>query len=303
MAITQYTGPMIVGGRSPAVNNYRSGYNPDDGPSLGRQGWGRFDPRFPYAGPDGVPTAVGWQGNNGIVTVDAVPATASATILAAAQAGVTNGALALTTTAGNGITILSAPVTVYPAGVTLPAGTIALDGTTGMLAYGQSTKIQSFDPRGMLARALVVTWAGNDASASVLVKGYDVFGYAMSQSFAGASGIAVNGTKAFKFITSAAVVGTASGANISLGTLDVFGLPIRADSFGYVDVYFNNVLGTATGFVAAVTATATSTTGDVRGTYAPGTSNGVKSLQMFITPNPVDLQVSDITGMAGVTQA
>jgi hypothetical protein len=303
MALTQFEGPLVAGGRGPAVNNYQPSYNPDGGPSLGRQGWGRFDPRWQYQANYSTLAVIGWTGNNRIPTVDAAPATASTSIIAAAQAPSTStGALALTTTSGTGVTVLSAATTVYPSGTLVPANAVAIDGAPALLSYGQSGKVQTFDPRTMLARAVVVTYAGNDAGVTTTITGYDVYGYLMHEQIAGASGTAVNGKKAFKFITGATVNGTATGSNISVGTLDIYGLPIRADSLGYFESFFNSVLGTSSGFTAAVTATATLTTGDVRGTYNPGTANGTKVLQMFITPNPVDLQASDITGMAGVTQ-
>jgi hypothetical protein len=70
-----------------------------------------------------------------------------------------------------------------------------------------------------------------------------------------------------------------------IGTSDVLGIPVRVANVAYVaSVKSNNTLAEDAGtFVAASTATATTTTGDVRGTYAPATaSNGIVRTVMGI---------------------
>ena len=73
---------------------------------------------------------------------------------------------------------------------------------------------------------------------------------------------------------------------VTIGTTDIFGLPVRCIDAGYVvKVGWNNALAQDAGtFVAAdMTNPATATTGDVRGTYKPSTaSDGVKRLVMTI---------------------
>lgn len=305
MARTQYEGPVVVGGRNVSTpgNNYTPSYNPDFGPSLFVAGFGLADPRWQYSENNNSICMIGFQGMNSIPCLDQVPSTASATVLAAAQAGTTGVALTLNTTSGGGaLAQITSATTMYPSLNVISSG-IALDGLPGLLAYGQNNAINIYDPAKALSRAVVATWAGNDTSANLLVKGYDLYGYPQTEKLAGASGTTVSGKKAWKFITGATPGGTVSGSNISLGTLDIFGFPLRADKFAYVDMYWNSALGTATGFTYASNVTATSTTGDVRGTTAPGTSNGTISIQLFVTPSPDNMGASNIQTPATVAVA
>jgi hypothetical protein len=73
---------------------------------------------------------------------------------------------------------------------------------------------------------------------------------------------------------------------LTVGTTNVLGIPVRVTNVAYVaSVKSNNTLAQDAGtFVAADTATATTATGDVRGTYAPATtSNGIVRTVMAIT--------------------
>ena len=138
------------------------------------------------------------------------------------------------------------------------------------------------------AGAAVVTTAGTPtgltytlgvAPVTVTVTGFDVYGQAMSEAITSSAAVstAVNGLKAFYLITSVTVSG-ATGTAVTVGTTNVLGIPVRVANVAYVvGVKSNNTLADDAGtFVAADTATATTTTGDVRGTYLPATaSNGI----------------------------
>jgi len=138
------------------------------------------------------------------------------------------------------------------------------------------------------AGAAVVTTAGTPtgltytlgvAPVTVTVTGIDVYGQAMSEAITSSAAVstAVNGLKAFYLITSVTVSG-ATGTAVTVGTTNVLGIPVRVANVAYVvGVKSNNTLADDAGtFVAADTATATTTTGDVRGTYLPATaSNGI----------------------------
>jgi len=72
---------------------------------------------------------------------------------------------------------------------------------------------------------------------------------------------------------------------VTVGVTDVIGIPVRVIDAGYiVKVGWNNTLLQNAGILAvAATATATTTTGDVRGTFTPTTaSDGIKRLVMTI---------------------
>jgi len=85
------------------------------------------------------------------------------------------------------------------------------------------------------------------------------------------------------------------------------GCPVRVPNIGYVaSVKSNNTLAQDTGtFVAADTATATTTTGDVRGTYTPATaSNGiVRTVVGILLPAIAVGPSATRVGALGVTQA
>jgi molybdopterin-binding protein len=155
----------------------------------------------------------------------------------------------------------------------------------------------------------VTTGAGTPTSVNITVSGYDYYGQAMSEVIATGTVASTTtaGKKAFYIITSV----TASGGSVvtvSVGTADVFGSPVRFIDKSYIVRYgWNNgttddTSGTLT---VADTATATTSTGDVRGTFAPSTAaDGIKRAVVTIAlpaiavgPNATRI------GALGVTQA
>lgn len=134
-------------------------------------------------------------------------------------------------------------------------------------------------------RAVSITGVLGTTSVTFTVSGYDLYGQAMTEAITGPTDAAtVNGKKAFKQIKSITVSATTT-ANITVGTSDVLGIPVRVTDAGYIArVGWNNTLAADAGtFVAADTATATATTGDVRGTYDPSSAcDGSKRLVMGI---------------------
>jgi len=158
-------------------------------------------------------------------------------------------------------------------------------------------------------RAVSVTiGAGTIADRNVTINGFDYYGQAMSEVIATGTtqSTAVNGKKAFYIVTSATVSG-AVGATTALGTTDVIGLPVRVFDAGYIiNAKFNNTLAANAGtFVAAATATATTTTGDVRGTFDPdGACDGIKRLVISIALPAIAVGPNATrVGALGVTQA
>jgi len=167
------------------------------------------------------------------------------------------------------------------------------------------------------AGAAVVTTAGTPtgltytlgvAPATITVSGYDYYGQAMSEAITSSAAVstAVNGKKAFYQISGITTSG-ATGTALTVGTTDILGIPVRVTNVAYVgSVRTNSTLAQDTGtFVAADTATATTTTGDVRGTYVPGTaSNGiVRTVMGVLLPGIAVGPNSTRVGALGVTQA
>jgi hypothetical protein len=184
--------------------------------------------------------------------------------------------------------------------LTLAAGA----GVTSVTTTSGATVLQLDCPRAVST----TTGAGSPTSVNITVSGYDYYGQAMSEVIATgtAASTTVNGKKAFYQISSV----TASGASvvtIAVGTTDILGAPLRITDRGYVcRAGWDNTLAEDAGtLTVAATQTATTTTGDVRGTYLPSSAaDGVKRLVMEIAlpaiavgPNATRI------GALGVTQA
>jgi len=178
-------------------------------------------------------------------------------------------------------------------------------GTTALAQpFGQSNTISLWNPQAMVSRAVSVTGSASATGGNILISGYDIYGVPMSEVIAApASATTVNGKKAFKYISSVVPAFT-DAHNYSIGTTDIYGFPLRSDNFGDLAINYNATGITAnTGYTAAVTTSpATTSTGDVRGTYAlQSAADASKRLvvRQFITP----ANIGSITGLFGVTQA
>jgi hypothetical protein len=159
------------------------------------------------------------------------------------------------------------------------------------------------------ARAVsIVSGTGTLTNRNVTITGYDYYGQPMSEVIATGTvqSTTVNGKKAFYQIASASISG-ALGATIAIGTTDIIGLPVRVVDAGYLlGIGWANAStrGTVT-FAQADTATATTTTGDVRGTVVPSSStNGTSRLVITIACNAIMVGPNATRqGALGVTQA
>lgn len=158
-------------------------------------------------------------------------------------------------------------------------------------------------------RALIITiGTGTIANQTITISGYDYYGQSMSEAIATGTtqSTTVSGKKAFYIVTSITTTG-AVGGTVAVGTTDLLGIPVRVTNVAYVtSVKSNSTLAQDAGsFVAADTATATTTTGDVRGTYAPATaSNGiVRTVMTIALPGIAVGPNATRVGALGVTQA
>jgi hypothetical protein len=186
------------------------------------------------------------------------------------------------------------------------AGAITLTAGTSVksVVTNNGTVLQLDVPRAVS----VTTGAGSPTTRNFTVSGYDYYGQAMSEVIAssGTASTAVNGKKAFYQISGITVSGGTVVA-ITIGTTDILGIPVRVTDAGYIArVGYNNTLAADAGtFVAAATATATTTTGDVRGTYVPSAAtDGIKRLVMGILLPAIAVGPNATrVGALGVTQA
>jgi len=198
------------------------------------------------------------------------------------QAAVTNNIAASQTASGAGA-------------VTLTAGT----SVKSVVNASGSTVLQLDQPRAVKVNC-------STTARAFTVSGYDYYGQAMTETITVAvAGTAVTGKKAFWQISGVTIAGSATA--VVVGTSDVLGLPVRVFNAAYiVSVKSNNALAQDAGtFVAADTATATATTGDVRGTYVPATaSDGIVRTVMTISLPAIAVGPNATrVGALGVTQA
>jgi hypothetical protein len=255
--------------------------------------------------------------NNGTVlqldvprAVSVTTATAAAATLASVAVTGTGGQISYTSQAG-----LATGQRVVVSGTL--SGTATITGYTNPTTYILTAVTATTATLTTTAGAAVVTTAGTTtgltftlgvAPVAFTVSGYDYYGQAMSEAITSSASVstAVNGKKAFYQISSIAVAG-ATGTAITIGTTDILGIPVRVTDAGYIArVGYNGVLAEDAGtFVVAATATATTTTGDVRGTYVPsGATDGIKRLVMGILLPAIAVGPNAIrVGALGVTQA
>jgi hypothetical protein len=198
------------------------------------------------------------------------------------QAAVTNNVAASQTAAGAGA-------------VTLTAGTSvrAVVNSAGQTVY------QLDCPRALKVNC-------STTARAFTITGYDYYGQTMTETITvSVAGTAVTGKKAFYQVLSATIAGSATA--VVIGTSDVLGIPVRVTNVAYVaSVKSNNTLAQDTGtFVAADTATATATTGDVRGTYTPATASDgiVRTVMGILLPAIAVGPNATRVGALGVTQA
>ena len=172
----------------------------------------------------------------------------------------------------------------------------------------QTPGIYLWSPQALIGRAVAVTAAASATATSATVSGYDIYGYPMVETITLTAGSQVSGKKAFKYIKSVVLNAADATHAYSVDTTDVFGLPIRSDSFGDILVNYASSL-TATTLITAATnylpsdrTTATATTGDVRGTFGAFTSStGANKLVIRQSPQPYMVQSAN-PGLFGVTQ-
>ena len=181
--------------------------------------------------------------------------------------------------------------------VTLTAGTgvksvVRTDGTT----------VLQLD----CARAISVTLVTGGTARAYTISGYDYYGQAMSEVITSVAAATTNGKKAFYQIASITGAGGSVTA-ITIGTTKLIGLPVKVSEACYLmSVGWSTTLARDAGtFAAAVQTAATTTTGDVRGTYSPASSpDGISRLVIGIALPAIAVGPNATrAGAFGVTQA
>ncbi len=193
--------------------------------------------------------------------------------------------------------------------------TTATDGTTpldGAIAAPSTVFLNGADrlvwvldvPRNIYG---TTTHGSSVVAMTVTISGYDYYGAPMTETLtftAGTTSKTANGLKAFKYIYSFAITSAsdAEANTLNLGWGDVLGLPYALPAksdFLTNGCYFNEVLeATAPTVVAAVTTTASATTGDVRGTIDLNSATDGSAVSVWYRTDPASTDT-----LFGVTQA
>ncbi len=312
MGITAFSGPVISYGITTSASGAVSEYNDQRGPSLFDLGGGLMDPRFQFNyDPGGAVTNTTFGFYDNIGLIDYTPSATSSNAIAASQTSTGNPSLTLTAT-GAGIT--TGVTIIAPETGKAVTGLIAIDGlcggsTSAGVQFGVSATVNIWNPATLGARCLVITSSVNDSGGAYTIVGRDVYGFKMTETIVGPNAATVTTQKAFKYIATINSSGTINSTGVYVGTSDTYGLPIRADQFGFVSGTYGVssqalTIDNSSTFLftrASSRATQTSTTPDVRGTVAmTPTSTGGQRLTLFVSPSPVNLATITSTNYSGL---
>lgn len=280
------------------------------GPSFDAVGNGVQDARLPWnsAASGTSPQVIGWMDPGYHPVLDFVPSQLSVVNIAAAAAGAV-GNMVLVSSSGSGTIVSSSATLMFPSLNTVPSGSLFADAVPLYRFFGNvGTPPQltgCYDAGTMGARAVAIHSAGADTGGTATVTGYDMYGYLIHSQVTLGSGSTVNTTKCFKAVTQITLAGTLSGSNVGAGWSDIYELPFYTNGQTTFWGFWNNAIVQGTGtFVAGVTSTASATTGDVRGTWVPGSgSDGTKRLTLWQHPVISTMVSSGVNiGMFGVNQ-
>ena len=212
---------------------------------------------------------------------------------------------------------LGAPITLDVNGLLIAATSTELPDTETVTYTfaddGGTSPLDGANQTGILDVARNITTLTTHSSSivamTVVITGEDEYGEALVEKLtiaATGTSAADNGIKAFKSVSTIAITAAADAeANtLNVGFGDVLGLPFRLS--GEYDVLASYAdateeLASAT-VVAAVTTTATSTTGDVRGTVLPNTAtDGSVNFRVWMKVNGVatDAEAYGVTQYGG----
>lgn len=313
MGTTHFNGPLNVGPENTPANpaNVTTiGLGSEGpGPSIVFGGVVLSDPRYPYRGGGGTENnallAIG-LGVGDTLVCDQAPSTSVVNNIAVAVATTSGTNMALVSSSGAGITVLAAALQIPQTGKIVAKGALAIDSAPALVYFGTNKTSAVADPTKNISRTITITASSGAVGGNFLISGADLYGVPQTELLTVASSpsgaTTSTGKKAFKFVSTVTprVTDTFS---YSVGTSNVIGFPLLSQEFPLATIgWANSPVTTSAGWVAAVSSTATNTTGDVRGTYTvQSVSDGVKVLQIFQTITPANLTV--MSGYFGVTPA
>lgn len=277
MGLTAVSGPTVSYGITQTSSGLVTEYNEERGPNLSDLGMGVLDPRAYFNYKPGSPVGTRLYGLfQDAPVVDCQPFTANTSAISGSSATIPVAGTALTLTPVASFGAIQTTIIAPETG--LSVSVIALDSTASVLTYGDGDTIAIWNPAAVPGRTISLTKASTDATAlTYTVNGRDQYGIKMTETITASTLSSVGvGKKAFKYISSIVpATTTINSTGIGIGFTDTFGFPLAAYYFGMTGVVCSSLPGTPTlmvlstaNAVVASTATATSTTGDVRGTFS-----------------------------------
>ncbi|HJT94524.1 MAG TPA: hypothetical protein VJ777_21715, partial [Mycobacterium sp.] len=290
MTITAYSGPVVSFGVTlSSTGNGLTGndleHNSQRAPDISDLGHAMMDPRQAYAyQPGSGVTLETFSFYRGVATVDYVPAaitnTASAFVPLTTVATGVSGAFTLTAaSSANGTysTTIIAPETGR-----VSEALIAIDSTAAYVTFGTDGTVVAWNPGAGTGRNITINKSSNLDAGTYTVYGRDMYGFKMTEQITSSSSKNVFGVKAFKYISSITNTTTPTSTSVSIGFGDIYGFPFAVPYCGantdvrvLASAYSSAVavaLSSANVALASTAATQTSTTPDVRGTYASSTA-------------------------------
>lgn len=329
MGITAKSGPEVNFGL--AVKNSTDGitgiageYNTQRAPDVSDLGYSMMDPRAAYQyTPGEAVTGPTYAFYYGRALADFVPFTASTNAIVSntASSGVT--AFTLQTVSSARGTFATNPVA-PETGATL-SSVLTLDSSTYVNSYnafGSDQTVRTWAPAWGTGRCLSIVTASYTDSP-ITVAGRDLYGYKVTETIS----ISSNGSptssyggisqKAYKYVTAVNNSSVPSSTGILVGTTDRFEFPLYVPYYGgditvrvsSVAAIQNAPVSLSTGnaiLPMASSATATSTTADVRGIYISSlASDGTMRVQIAVTPSASAVQAltpASLLPLFGATQ-
>jgi hypothetical protein len=316
MVITANSGPMVTFGITQSSTGIVMEYNEERGPDISDLGTGLMDPRpfYRYSPGNAVGSKIlSLYDNAGFV--DWVPAiTSSNGLVSNGSSGVGGTTLTLTAT---GAGVVTASIVAPESGLTVTPvllGSTVSGSTQAYSTFGQSGTVAAWNPQFGTGRNITIAMSSNLDGGSFTILGRDMYGFKMSETIAAGS-TTLTGKKAFKYITSIQASTTLTSTGFLIGYGDVYGFPLKLPyvSINTAVAFSSNALTFTAGTVSSVTvvlastvATQTSTTPDVRGTYASSiASNGTVRMQMIQNTDAFQMSqitASDVSPLFGATQ-
>lgn len=319
MGINALTGPSITFGLTRGSTGNVQEYNEERGPDMSDCGYSLYDPRGAYAYKPGsaVGTPIyGWYNNVG--TVDQAPGTISTNALALVTSTIGAVSFVIVLSSVNNSAVTTG-VTMSPADGSSNRTVWAIDSTYAVaprgLTYGVPGTVRMWDPTTSLQRQITIAHGASvdDTLLTYTIQGFDNYGFKVTEtitgtSSTGGSSLTLTSRKTYKYIQSitAASTATINSTNIVIGVNDVYGFPLSVHDGTQVQIW-SGVSSMATIMTAqssymtfASTATATSTTQDVRGTWSSSiASNSTQAVaqrvKIVVYPRAQDMNLMTTT--------